>query len=145
MEGTLEGIIEGEIPIEGIYEGSNEGETILQTPLPPTNIIASDGEYYGYVFISWDMSNSYGKNYEYEIFRNKEYDCDTAVSIGKTTFPYLYDTTAESPITKNHFSCLGERKTPVIYFYWVRVREKKGEIFSNWSICSYPDRGWRGE
>ncbi len=171
-EGILEGNIEGEIPTEGTYEGlsegsnegevkegedkpegieeginegdNEEGESLFEIPQPPINVIASDGEYSDYVLITWGMNNPSGKVYEYEVLRNKEYDCDTALSMGQTTLPYFYDSTAKPPITKNFFSCTGI-KTPVIYFYWVRVREKKGANFSNWSICSYPDRGWRGE
>ncbi len=156
-EGELEGFIEGESTHEGIFEGSQEG-TITEEgslegnsegeispiiPSPPYNVKASDGFYSEYVLVEWEMEDNTNK-YIFEVLRNKENDCNTAISIGTTSLPYYYDNTAEVPLIKKGFSCSGNKIIPVVYYYWVRAKEKNG-INNNWSNCSIPDKGWRGK
>lgn len=146
-EGVDEGLFEGIITIEGELDGNKEGEMDGEvgpvTPSPPYNVMATDGLYSGYVFVEWQFDNDIDK-YEFEVLRNKQANCATAISLGITALPYFYDYTAEVPLTKKRISCSGNRTIPVVYYYWVRAIHKNEINNSNWSSCSIPDKGWRG-
>jgi len=143
-EGILEGMLEGTITEEGLLEGNTEGEISPIIASPPFNVTASDGSYSEYVLVEWEMEDDTNK-YIFEILRNKENDCNTAISIGTTSLPYYYDYTAEVPLIKKGFSCFANKTIPVVYYYWVRAREKNNANNNTWSNCSIPDKGWRGK
>ncbi|MGC9054932.1 MAG: hypothetical protein ACP5KS_13740, partial [Candidatus Hydrogenedens sp.] len=152
-EGINEGVMEGdssgegtilkEGELEGISEGEKEGEVPSVIPVP-YHVTASDGKYSEYVLIEWEIDNDKSK-YEFEVLRNKEDNCNTAISLGISSLPYYCDYTAEIPVIKKGFSCSGSKIIPVVYYYWIRAREKEGTYVNKWSACSIPDKGWRGK
>ncbi len=140
-EGLSEGILSKEGEEEGIIEGNLEGEII---PYPPYHVTATDGLYSEYVLIEWKTKDNDNK-YEFEVLRGIENDCTNATSIGVTSHTYFLDYTAEAPIIRKGFFCFREKISPVVYYYWIRAREKNGTNTPNWSDCSIPDKGWRGK
>ncbi|HOL19963.1 MAG TPA: S8 family serine peptidase [Candidatus Hydrogenedens sp.] len=153
QEGTTEGILEGILEGEGeegeeteggsVFEGEKEGEAKLETPSPPNRLVATDGFYSDYVFISWTYEMLY-KEYEFVVLRSLVNNCFTAEIIGVTHFPYFFDYTAEPAKVESTFSCSGKKVLPIVYYYWVCVREVRNGEYSNWSECCTPDTGWRG-